>query len=125
MFAVALLASGQNSTLTGTLAGQIVMEGFMTWKIRPFYRRIITRLIAIVPAVVAVSIGGDAAANELLILSQVTLSVALPFAVFPLVHVTSDISKMNSHANSWRVKLLGYCIAFVLLGLNLYLFASG
>lgn len=122
LFAVALLAAGQNSTLTGTLAGQIVMEGFMKFKIRPVFRRIITRLLAIVPAIIVIAIGGDSSANELLIISQVVLSVALPFAIFPLVHITSDKNKMGVHANGFYVKVLAYFIAIIIVGLDIFLF---
>ena len=122
LFAVALLAAGQNSTLTGTLAGQIVMEGFMKFKIRPVFRRIITRLLAIVPAVIVVAIGGDSSANDLLIISQVVLSVALPFAIFPLVHITSDKNKMGVHANGFYVKVLAYLIGIIIVGLDIFLF---
>ena len=122
LFAVALLAAGQNSTLTGTLAGQIVMEGFMKFKIRPVFRRIITRLLAILPAVIVIAIGGDSSANDLLIISQVVLSVALPFAIFPLVHITSDKNKMGVHANSTYMTIFAYIIGFIILGLDIYLF---
>src|SRR4029077_9007524 len=90
LFAVALLCSGQNATLTGTLAGQIVMEGFINLRVRPWLRRLITRLLAIIPAIIVVSLYGDRRARPLLILSQVILSLQLPFAVFPLVMFTSD-----------------------------------
>ena len=122
MFAVALLAAGQNSTLTGTLAGQVVMEGFMKWKIRPVFRRLITRLLAIVPAVIVISIGGDKSANDLLIISQVVLSVALPFAIFPLVHITSSTSKMGVHANGGVVTILALIVAFTITALDIFLF---
>lgn len=122
LFAVALLAAGQNSTLTGTLAGQIVMEGFMTWKIRPVFRRLFTRLLAIIPAVVVVAIGGDHSANDLLIISQVILSIALPFAIFPLVHITADKTKMGPYVNSRFITIFAYAIAFLVLILDIYLF---
>lgn len=122
LFAVALLASGQNSTLTGTLAGQVVMEGFLTFKIRPIYRRLVTRLLAIVPAVIVISIGGDKSANQLLIISQVVLSVALPFAIFPLVHITSCASKMGPHVNNRYVMILALAIAFLITALDIFLF---
>ena len=122
LFAVALLASGQNSTLTGTLAGQVVMEGFLTWKIRPIFRRLVTRLLAIVPAVIVISIGGDKSANQLLIISQVVLSVALPFAIFPLVHITSCVSKMGPHVNNRYVMILALAIAFLITALDIFLF---
>jgi len=84
MFAVALLASGQSSTITGTLAGQVVMEGFMHWRIAPWLRRLITRSLAILPAVLVIGIRGDASVNDLLTLSQVVLALQLPLAMFPL-----------------------------------------
>eukprot|EP01039_Chlorochromonas_danica_P006300 gene6300-6947_t len=121
LFGVALLASGQNSTLTGTLTGQIVMEGFMTWKMSPTLRRMATRLLAIVPAVLAVAIGGDKSANELLILSQVLLSFALPFAVVPLVHLTSCSSVMGVYANSLWLKVIVCIIAAIIIVLNVIL----
>mmetsp|Transcript_16 Transcript_16/g.18 ORF Transcript_16/g.18 Transcript_16/m.18 type:complete len:461 (+) Transcript_16:1-1383(+) len=121
LFAVALLAAGQNSTLTGTLAGQIVMEGFMRMKIRPVFRRMATRLLAILPAVLVLAIFGEELANQLLIISQVVLSVALPFAVFPLCHISSDPKKMGIHVNSIFTKYTAYIIASLLLGLDIYL----
>ena len=99
-FALALLASGQNSTLTGTLAGQIVMEGFLNIRIRPWLRRLITRLIAIVPAAIVAIFYGESGTAQLLILSQVILSLQLSFAVFPLVMFTSDRAKMGAFANA-------------------------
>ena len=98
-FALALLASGQNSTLTGTLAGQIVMEGFLNIRLRPWLRRLITRLIAIVPAAIVAIFYGESGTAKLLILSQVILSLQLSFAVFPLVMFTSDRVKMGAFAN--------------------------
>src|SRR4029079_15952214 len=96
LFAVALLCSGQNATLTGTLAGQIVMEGFINLRVRPWLRRLITRLIAIIPAIIVAVLYGERATGQLIILSQVILSLQLPFAVFPLVMFTSDPRKMGS-----------------------------
>ena len=96
LFAVALLCSGQNATLTGTLAGQIVMEGFVNIRLRPWLRRLITRLVAIVPAVIVVILYGERGTGALLVLSQVILSLQLPFAVFPLVTFTGDRRKMGS-----------------------------
>ena len=90
LFAVALLCSGQNATLTGTLAGQIVMEGFINLRLRPWLRRLITRLIAIIPAIIVIALYGERGTGPLLILSQVVLSLQLSFAVFPLVMFTSD-----------------------------------
>ena len=121
VFALALLASGQNSTLTGTLAGQIVMEGFLNIRIRPWLRRIITRLIAIVPAVIVAIIGGESATAKLLILSQVILSLQLSFAVFPLVMFTSDKLKMGEFVNPTWLKILAYTVAGVIASLNVWL----
>lgn len=97
------------------------MEGFVSWKISAHVRRLITRTMAIVPAVVTVLVMGDAAVNTMLIFSQVVLSYALPFAVFPLVHISSDPRRMGVHVNSLFVKLLAYGIAFLILSLNLVL----
>ncbi len=121
VFALALLASGQNSTLTGTLAGQVVMEGFLHVRIRPWLRRMITRLIAIVPAAIAVGIAGEQATVELLVLSQVVLSMQLSFAVFPLLQFTSDKAKMGEFVNAAWAKALGWFIGFVIAGLNIFL----
>src|SRR6185295_14137533 len=99
LFALALLASGQNSTLTGTLAGQIVMEGFLNIRLRPWLRRLITRAIAIVPAVCVIGYFGEGKTTELLIWSQVILSLQLSFAVIPLVRFTSERAKMGEFAN--------------------------
>ncbi|MBL0175519.1 MAG: Nramp family divalent metal transporter [Ignavibacteria bacterium] len=120
-FAVALLAAGQASTLTGTLAGQIVMEGFLHFKIRPFLRRLLTRLIAIVPAVITISMAGDAATYDLLILSQVVLSLQLPFAIIPLVHFTSDKATMGEFANKLWVRILAWLVATIIVLLNVRL----
>ncbi len=121
MFALALLASGQNSTITGTLAGQIVMEGFLNIRLRPWVRRLITRGIAIVPAAVIAILYGESGTAKLLILSQVVLSMQLSFAVFPLVAFTSDKVKMGEFANPVWLKSLAYLIAFVIAGLNVWL----
>ncbi len=121
LFAVALLCSGQNATLTGTLAGQIVMEGFINLRLRPWLRRLVTRLIAIIPAVIVVIIYGERGTGPLLILSQVILSLQLPFAVFPLVAFTSDKAKMGQFANPLWVKLLAWAVAIVIAALNVYL----
>jgi manganese transport protein len=120
-FALALLASGQNSTLTGTLAGQIVMEGFLNIRIRPWLRRLITRLIAIVPAALVAIFYGESGTAQLLILSQVILSLQLSFAVFPLVMFTSDRVKMGAFANAVWVKVLAWTVAVVIAGLNAWL----
>jgi len=121
LFAVALIASGQSSTLTGTLAGQIVMEGFLRIRIRPWVRRLITRLLAIVPAVIVIALKGEGASYELLILSQVILSLQLPFAVIPLIQFTNDKSRMGSFANKVWVKVLAWSTAAIIVGLNAWL----
>jgi manganese transport protein len=124
VFALALLASGQNSTLTGTLAGQIVMEGFLNIRIRPWLRRLITRLIAIVPAVIVAILGGESGTAQLLILSQVILSLQLSFAVFPLVMFTSDRLKMGEFVNPAWLKVMAYLVATVIASLNVWLLFS-
>ena len=121
VFALALLASGQNSTLTGTLAGQIVMEGFLDIRLQPWLRRLITRAIAIVPAVIVSVIFGDSGTAKLLILSQVILSLQLSFAVFPLVMFTSDKLKMGDFVNPRWLKVLAWCVASVIAMLNVWL----
>ncbi len=121
VFALALLASGQNSTLTGTLAGQIVMEGFLNIRMRPWLRRLLTRAIAIVPAAITAILYGEQGTAQLLILSQVILSLQLSFAVFPLVMFTSDKRKMGPFANAWWVKGLAWSVATVIASLNVWL----
>lgn len=121
LFGVALLASGQNATLTGTLAGQIVMEGFLNIRLPAWLRRLITRLIAIIPAVVVIALYGDKGATDLLILSQVILSLQLSFAVIPLVMFTSDKLKMGEFANPLWLKILAWFVAAVIVVLNAYL----
>jgi manganese transport protein len=118
IFALALLASGQNSTLTGTLAGQIVMEGFLDIRLRPWLRRLITRAIAIVPAVIVSVMYGEQGTGKLLVLSQVILSLQLSFAVIPLVLFTSDKAKMGQFANAPWLKYLAWTIAIVIGSLN-------
>ncbi len=108
LFAVALLASGQSSTITGTLAGQVVMEGFMNWRIQPWVRRLVTRLVAIVPAILIIGLRGDNSVTELLVLSQVVLAVQLPFAMFPLLQFTSSRQHMGSHAIGWFLFVAGW-----------------
>jgi manganese transport protein len=121
LFAVALLCSGQNATLTGTLAGQIVMEGFVNIRLRPWLRRLITRLVAIVPAVIVVVLYGERGTGALLILSQVVLSLQLPFAVFPLVSFTSDRRKMGEFvAPRWQ-QALAWLVAVIIAALNVWL----
>ena len=121
LFAVALLASGQNSTLTGTLAGQIVMEGFLNIRITPWLRRLITRLIAIVPAIVVIGVFGEGKTTELLIASQVCLSMQLGFAVWPLMRFTGEASKMGEFVNPIWIKILGWTTASIIIVLNLKL----
>ena len=118
LFAVALLASGQNSTITGTLAGQIVMEGFLDISLPPWIRRMITRLIAIVPAVIVTAIYGEHGIGVLIILSQVVLALQLPFAVVPLVLFTSSRAKMGEFANHPATVMLAWTTAIVIAGLN-------
>ncbi|MCY9670619.1 Nramp family divalent metal transporter [Paenibacillus alginolyticus] len=121
LFAIALLASGQNSTLTGTLAGQIVMEGFLNIRLKPWLRRLITRLIAIIPAILVIAITGEKGTGELLILSQVILSLQLSFAVIPLVMFTSDKKKMGEFVAPKWLSLLSWVVAIIIAGLNAYL----
>ncbi|MFO1487134.1 MAG: Nramp family divalent metal transporter [Verrucomicrobiota bacterium] len=124
LFAVALLASGQNSTLTGTLAGQIVMEGFLNIRLRPWLRRLITRLIAIVPAVIVTAIYGEGGTAKLLIVSQVVLSLQLAFAVVPLVIFTSDRRKMGEFVNPVWIKVLAWLTAGIIVLLNVKFLAD-
>lgn len=121
LFALALLASGQNSTLTGTLAGQIVMEGFLNIRLRPWLRRLITRAIAIVPAVVVIGMFGEEKSTDLLVASQVCLSMQLGFACWPLMRFTGDRTKMGKFVNPWWIKLLGWSITLVIITLNVKL----
>ena len=121
MFALALLASGQNSTLTGTLAGQIVMEGFLNIRLRPWLRRLITRGIAIIPAAIVAVMYGESGTAKLLVLSQVILSMQLSFAVFPLVAFTSNKVKMGEFVNKPWLRYLAYLVAFVIASLNIWL----
>lgn len=118
LFAVALLASGQNSTLTGTLAGQICMEGFLHWRIAPWQRRLITRSMAILPAVLVIGFMGEGRVTSLLILSQVILSFQLPFAIVPLVKFTGDRAKMGNFANRRWVSVIAWGTAAAVIGLN-------
>ena len=121
LFAVALLASGQNSTLTGTLAGQIVMEGFINVRLRPWLRRLITRGIAIVPAVGVIGFFGEGKTTELLIASQVVLSMQLGFAVWPLMRFTDEKAKMGEFVNPIWIRILGWTTAVIIIVLNLKL----
>ncbi len=121
LFALALLASGQNSTLTGTLAGQIIMEGFLNIRLKPWLRRLITRLIAIIPAVIVTASYGESGTAKLLILSQVILSMQLSFAVFPLVMFTNDKRKMGEFVNRGWLKYLAWVVAVFIASLNVWL----
>jgi manganese transport protein len=121
LFAIALLASGQNSTLTGTLAGQVVMEGFLNIRLPQWQRRLITRLAAIIPTVIVVAFYGEHGTAKLLIFSQVVLSMQLSFAVFPLVAFTSDRRKMGQFVNAAWLKWLSWTVAVVIAGLNIWL----
>ena len=120
LFAVALLASGQSSTITGTLAGQVVMEGFMHWRIRPWLRRLITRSLAIIPAVVIIGIRGSSSVTDLLVLSQVVLALQLPFAMFPLLHFTSSRKRMGKWRNGWFLMAAGWTSAVVITLMDFY-----
>ena len=121
LFAVALIAAGQSSTITGTLAGQIVMEGYLNLRIQPWVRRIITRLIAIVPAVIVITIFGEAVTGKLLILSQVILSLQLGFAIIPLIHFVSDKSKMKGFHISRTIEIVSWLVAIIIVSLNVKL----
>lgn len=121
MFAVALLASGQNSTVTGTLAGQIVMEGFLDIRLPNWQRRLITRLVAIVPTIIVTALYGSSGTGKLLVFSQVVLSMQLSFAVFPLVRFTSDPRMMGPFANKPWIRSLSWVVALLIAGLNAWL----
>jgi manganese transport protein len=118
LFAVALLASGQNSTITATLAGQIVMEGFLRIRLPAWMRRLVTRMLAIIPAVTVAALYGESGTAKLLVLSQVILSLQLPFAVIPLVRFTSDKEKMGPFASPRWLVALASLVAAVIVGLN-------
>jgi manganese transport protein len=120
LFAVALLASGQSSTITGTLAGQVVMEGFMHWRIKPWVRRLITRLLAILPAVFIIGLRGEGSVTDLLTLSQVVLALQLPFAMFPLLHFTSSRKRMGNWRNGWFLLIAGWASALLITAMDLY-----
>jgi manganese transport protein len=121
LFAVALLASGQSSTITGTLAGQVVMEGFLRWRIRPWMRRLITRSLAILPAVVIIGLRGEqGSVTDLLVLSQVVLAMQLPFAMFPLLHFTSSKKYMGKYANGWFLLAAGWASCLLITALDLF-----
>jgi len=120
LFVVALLASGQSSTITGTLAGQVVMEGFMHWRLKPWLRRLITRTLAIIPAVVIIGIRGDSSVNDLLTLSQVVLALQLPFAMFPLLHFTSSQAKMGAWKSGMFLMIAGWSSAILITALDIW-----
>jgi manganese transport protein len=121
LFAIALLASGQNSTITGTLSGQIVMEGFLNIRLKPWLRRLITRLIAIIPALIVTVLYGEKGTTSLLILSQVILSIQLSFAVVPLIMFTSDKRKMGKFVNKPVLKYSAWVISAVIIVFNVFL----
>ena len=120
LFVVALLASGQSSTITGTLAGQVVMEGFMHWRVKPWLRRMITRTLAIIPAVLVIGLRGDSSVNDLLTLSQVVLALQLPFAMFPLLHFTCSRQRMGAWRNGWFLMIAGWGSALLITALDVY-----
>ena len=120
LFVVALLASGQSSTITGTLAGQVVMEGFMHWRIQPWLRRLITRTLAIIPAVLIIGIRGDSSVNDLLTLSQVVLALQLPFAMFPLLHFTSSRTKMGTWKLGWFLMIAGWGSGLLITAMDIW-----
>jgi manganese transport protein len=120
LFAVALLAAGQSSTITGTLAGQVVMEGFMHWRIRPWLRRLITRTLAILPAVFIIGFRGEGSVTDLLTLSQVVLALQLPFAMFPLLHFTSSKTRMGEWKNGWALLIAGWASAILITSMDIY-----
>jgi manganese transport protein len=120
LFAVALLASGQSSTITGTLAGQVVMEGFMHWRLQPWVRRIITRALAILPAILVIAVRGESSVTDLLTLSQVVLALQLPFAMFPLLHFTSSKRRMGMWKNGWFLLAAGWASALLITAMDLW-----
>jgi manganese transport protein len=120
LFAVALLASGQSSTITGTLAGQVVMEGFMHWRIKPWVRRLITRTMAILPAVFIIGVRGNSSVTDLLTLSQVVLALQLPFAMFPLLHFTSSGKRMGSWRNGRFLLVAGWASAILITAMDIF-----
>ena len=120
LFAIALLASGQSSTITGTLAGQVVMEGFMRWRIKPWVRRLITRTLAILPAILIIGIRGDSSVTDLLTLSQVVLALQLPFAMFPLLFFTGSRKRMGAWTNGWFLTITGWTSAILITAMDVY-----
>lgn len=121
LFAIALIAAGQSSTVTGTLAGQIVMEGYLNLRIRPWLRRLITRVIAIAPAVFTIVYFGEASLGSLLVFSQVVLSLQLGFAIIPLIHICSDVKHMHAFKISKGIQILAWASASIIVGLNIKL----
>jgi manganese transport protein len=120
LFAVALLASGQSSTITGTLAGQVVMEGFMHWRLTPWVRRLVTRGLAILPAIFIIGLRGEGSVNDLLTLSQVVLALQLPFAMFPLLHFTSSRKRMGEWRSGWFLLIAGWGSAILITAMDIY-----
>ncbi len=120
LFAIALLASGQSSTITGTLAGQVVMEGFMRWRIQPWVRRLITRTLAILPAVLIIGLRGESSVTDLLVLSQVVLALQLPFAMFPLLQFTTSRRRMGSWKIGWFLLIAGWGSAILITAIDIY-----
>src|SRR6202000_3054786 len=120
LFAVALLAAGQSSTITGTLAGQVVMEGFMHWRIRPWLRRLIPRPLQILPAVFIIGIRGEGSVTDLLTLSQVVLALQLPFAMFPLLQFTSSRRRMGQWKNGWLLLTARRTSAVLITAIDVY-----
>jgi manganese transport protein len=120
LFAVALLASGQSSTITGTLAGQVVMEGFMRWRVRPWVRRLLTRLLAVIPAILVIGVKGDGSVTDLLVLSQVVLAMQLPLAMIPLLYFTSSAKRMGPYRNGRFLLVAGWTSCLLITALDLY-----
>jgi manganese transport protein len=120
LFAVALLASGQSSTITGTLAGQVVMEGFMHWRLSPWVRRLITRGLAILPAIFIIGVRGEGSVNGLLVVSQCVLALQLPLAMFPLLHFTSSRKRMGEWSSGWFLLLVGWTSAILITAMDIY-----
>jgi manganese transport protein len=120
LYAVALFASGQSSTITGTLAGQVVMEGFMHWRLSPWARRLITRTLAILPAVFVIGLRGNSSVTELINLSQAVLALQLPFAMFPLLHFTSSRKRMDKWKLGWFLLIAGWGSALLITAMDIY-----
>ncbi len=124
LFGIALLASGQSSTLTGTLAGQIIMEGFLNIRVSPWLRRLVTRMLAIIPAALVIWFAGSGGTFQLLLLSQVVLNLQLPFAILPLLHFTNDPQRMGEFSSGWALRAGGWLTALIVIGLNVWLAAQ-